>query len=275
MLTKYLVLGTEVFSGNWGIKISKNLSEKIILEAHKKGINELDVASSYGKSNSVEKLIGKIIKKNNIKFSISSKFKIENKKTISGIVQNVEKQLDKSLKYLNVENLHTYYFHSGNNEEFFIDEVWKLLEDRKKLGDIKRLGLSIKHDLVLKNDLKQLFKAKDYNISVVQTVLNMFSNQSLKKLIPYCKKNKFEIYARMPLAKGLLSGSYNDNSSFLKNDPRLDSLLTKKIINYRLANKNLSLEKVIKWPLKNSKKVVFSVKNLKQLNQITKINYKR
>lgn len=275
MLAKYLVLGTEVFSGNWGIKISKNLSEKIILEAHKKGINELDVASSYGKSNSVEKLIGKIKKKNNIKFSISSKFKIENKKTISEIVKNVEQQLDKSLKYLNVENLHTYYFHSGNNEEFFIDEVWKLLENRKKLGDIKRLGLSIKHDLVLKNDLKQLFKAKDYNISVVQTVLNMFSNQSLKRLIPFCKKNKFEIYARMPLAKGLLSGSYNNNSSFLKNDPRLNSLLTKKIINYRLANKNLSLEKVIKWPLKNSKKVVFSVKNLKQLDQITKFNYKR
>lgn len=275
MLAKYLVLGTEVFSGNWGIKISKNLSERIILEAKNKGINELDVASSYGKSNSVEKLIGKIIKKNNIKFSISSKFKIKNKKKTSEIVRDVEEQLDKSLSYLNVENLYTYYFHSGNNEEFFIDEVWKLLEDRKKLGDIKRLGLSIKHDLVIKNDLKQLLKAKDYNISVVQTVLNMFSQQSLIKLIPYCKKNKLEIYSRMPFAKGLLTGKYNNNSKFIKNDPRLNSSLTKKIINYRLVNKNLSLEKVIKWPLKNSKKVVFSVKNLEQLDQITKFNGKR
>ena len=67
MLAKYLVLGTEVFSGNWGIKISKNLSERIILEAKNKGINELDVASSYGKSNSVEKLIGNIIKKKHLR----------------------------------------------------------------------------------------------------------------------------------------------------------------------------------------------------------------
>ena len=273
MLAKYLVLGTEVFSGNWGTKISANLSEKILIEANKKGINELDAASSYGESNSVEKLIGKIVKKNKIKYSISSKFKIENKKKTSEIVRNVEQQLDKSLRFLNVENLHIYYFHSGNNKEFFIDEVWKLLEDRKKLGDIKKLGLSIKHDLVLKNDLKQLFKAKDYNISVVQTVLNIFSDQSLKKLIPYCNKNKIEVYSRMPLAKGLLSGKYNNNSSFLKNDPRQNSLLTKKIIKFRLNNKNMSLEKVIKWPLKNSKKIVFSVKNLEQLDQITKFNY--
>ena len=275
MLAKYLVLGTEVFSGNWGIKISENLSEKILIEASKKGINELDTASSYGKSNSVEKLIGKIKKKNKIKFSISSKFKIKNKKKTSEIVKNVEKQLDKSLKLLNVENLHTYYFHSGSNKEFFIDEVWKLLQDRKKLGDIKRLGLSIKHDLVLKNDLEQLFKAKDYNISVVQTVLNIFSNQSLKKLIPYCNKNKIEVYGRMPLAKGLLSGNYTTDSSFLKNDPRKNSSLTKKIIKFRLLNNKLNLEKAIKWPLKNSKKIVFSVKNLEQLDQITKFNYKR
>ena len=89
MLAKYLVLGTEVFSGNWGTKISANLSEKILIEANKKGINELDAASSYGESNSVEKLIGKIVKKNKIKYSISSKFKIENKKKTSEIVRNV------------------------------------------------------------------------------------------------------------------------------------------------------------------------------------------
>lgn len=275
MLAKYLVLGTEVFSGNWGIKISENLSEKILIEANKKGIGELDTAYSYGKLNSVEKLIGKIKKKNKIKFSISSKFKINYKKNTSEIVKNVEKQLDKSLKLLNVENLYTYYFHSGNNKEFFIDEVWKLLHDRKKLGDIKRLGLSIKHDLVLKNDLEQLFKAKDYNISVVQTVLNIFNKQSLKKLIPYCNKNKIEVYGRMPLAKGLLSGKYTTDSSFLKNDPRKNSSLTKKIIKFRLLNKKLNLEKVIKWPLKNSKKIVFSVKNLEQLDQITKFDYNR
>ena len=271
MFVKSLVLGTEVFSGDGGVKISENLSEKILLEANRKGIKELDTAYSYGKYNKVEKLIGKLIKKNKLKFSVSSKFKVNNKINTQEIVKSVKRQLDKSLKSLNVEKLHTYYFHSGDNNEFFIDEVWKFLEDRKKLGDIKRLGLSIKHDLVLKNNLEQIFKARDYNISVVQTVLNIFSNQSIKTLIPYCKKNNLDVYARMPLAKGLLSGKYGKNYTFFQNDPRNNSSLTKKIIEFRASNKNLNLKKVIKWPLKNAKKIVFSVKNLEQLNQIINI----
>ena len=271
MFIKSLVLGTEVFSGNWGSKISDNLSKKILLKANQKGIKELDTAFSYGKSNKVEKLIGKILNTHKIQFLVSSKFKINNKKNTYEIVKSVKNQLDKSLKSLKTQKIHTYYFHSGNNNEFFIDEVWKFLEDRKKLGDITRLGLSIKHDLVLENNLKQIYEAKNYNISVIQTVFNMYSSQSLKKLIPYCKKNKLEVYARMPLAKGLLTGKYKKNYFFNKNDPRNNSNLTKKIIEFRFLNKNLTFEKVIKWPLKNTKKIVFSVKNLKQLNQITNI----
>lgn len=271
MLVKSLVLGTEVFSGDWGSKISNSLSEKILLTAKQKGIKELDTAYSYGKFNSVEKLIGKIIKKNKIQFSISSKFKINNQKKTFEIVNSVKRQLNKSLKSLNVERLHTYYFHSGNNNEFFKDEVWKFLEDRRKLGDIKKLGLSIKHELVMKNNLEQIYRAKEYNISVVQTVLNIFSDQSLNNLIPYCKNNKIEVYGRMPLAKGLLTGKYKQNYPFQKKDPRSKSSLTKKIISFRNINKNLSLEKIVKWPLKNVNKIVFSVKNLEQLNQIISI----
>ena len=69
-----LVLGTEVFSGNWGKPFSKKIAEQILLLAHNRGLNEIDTAPSYGKLSMVEKLIGKITKKNGLNFKISSKF---------------------------------------------------------------------------------------------------------------------------------------------------------------------------------------------------------
>ena len=73
------------------------------------------------------------------------------------------------------------------------------------------------------------------------------------------------------IAKELLTGKYNDRNIFLKNDPRKHSAISSDIIKFKLSKKNLSLEKVIKWPLKNVKKVVFSVKNTNQLKEIMNI----
>lgn len=275
MLKNNLVLGTEVFSGNWGKPFSKKIAEQILILAYNNGLIEIDTAPSYGKLSKVEKLIGNISKKKSLKFKILTKFEIKNKKNKildhKDSVNEVKKQLDNSLKNLNTDCIEIYYFHSGTDNEFFNDKVWNYLNKRKKLGDIKKLGLSIKHDFVINNKLSQLYNAKKYGISTIQTVLNLYSKQSLKKVIPFCIKNNLEIYGRMPLAKGLLTGKYNDRNILLKNDPRKHSAISSDIIKFKLSKKNLNLEKVIKWPLKNVKKVVFSVKNTNQLKEIMNI----
>ena len=74
----------------------------------------------------------------------------------------------------------------------------------------------MKHQLVENNDLKQVYSAKNYGITKVQTVLNLFTKNSLKELIPYCNENQITVYGRMPLAKGLLSGKYHDKNSLPK-----------------------------------------------------------
>ena len=192
MLDNNLVLGTEVFSGNWGKPFSEKTAEQILILAHNRGLIEIDTAPSYGKLSMVEKLIGKISKKNSLNFKISSKFNIKNDKNENlndkDLVNEVTKQLDTSLKNLNTECFEIYYFHSGTDNEFFNEKIWNYLVKRKKLGDIKKLGLSIKHDLVINDNLDQLYNAKKFGISSIQTVLNLYSNQSLKKVIPFCKK---------------------------------------------------------------------------------------
>ena len=238
------------------------------------GIREIDTAPSYGKINhDVEKIIGDILKRENFKFKISTKFSLINidltKK--KSLLKNLENQLEGSMSSLNVSSIDNYFCHSGSDDEYFNDEIWAFLMNKKKLGFIKNLGLSIRHDLVKKNSLKQLFAMKKYGINKLSTVLNMYSRESLDKVIPYCKKNKIKIYGRMPLAKGLLSGKYNSQSIFKKNDPRSDNpKLTSKIIKFSETIKNLTPKKSIVWSTKYCDKILVGFKNINQILELNK-----
>ena len=45
-----IVLGTEVFSGSWGVKFSSSEIKKILNSGYENGIRELDTAPIYGKN---------------------------------------------------------------------------------------------------------------------------------------------------------------------------------------------------------------------------------
>lgn len=271
-LISRIVLGTEVFSGSWGIKYSSEQIKKILIFGYENGIRELDVAPIYGKkTHQVEKRLGHILFNEKLKYKISTKFSInklflKNKKYL---LKDLNNQLERSLKSLKKDTIDNYFFHSGTDEEFFNDDIWEFLYQKKKIGLIKNLCLSLKHDLVKKNSLNQLYMHDKYKISKVSTVCNLYTKDSLKKVIPFCKKNKITIYGRMPLAKGLLTGKYKDLSKFGKVDPRVkDLLLTKKIINYSKKVKNLSAKNSVLWTLKHCQKVVLGFKNIDQIKNI-------
>ena len=76
-LFKKIVLGTEVFSGSWGTKFRSSQIKKILIDGYENGIRELDTAPIYGKKNhEVEKRLGEILKKEKLKYKISTKFSI-------------------------------------------------------------------------------------------------------------------------------------------------------------------------------------------------------
>lgn len=269
-----IVLGTEVFSGSWGVKFSSSEIKKILNTGYENGIRELDTAPIYGKKNhDVEKLLGHALQGKKLNFKINTKFTI-NKNFLKDrklLLKDLKKQLNRSLKSLKKDTIDNYFFHSGTDKEFFNDDVWEFLYKMKKKGTIKNLCLSLKHDLVQKNQLKQLYLCNKFNINKISTVCNLYSQHSLKSVIPFCKKNKLSIYGRMPLAKGLLSGKYKDLLKLDKKDPRFEKPeLTKKIIKFSNEINNLSAKKAVKWSLKNCDKVIIGFKNSNQILDIFK-----
>lgn len=267
-----IVLGTEVFSGSWGVKFSYLQIKKILTYGYINGIRELDTAPIYGnKKHQVEKMLGKVIKNEKLNFKINTKFSVNNNllNNKKYLLKDLKHQLEKSLKSLRKDSIDNYFFHSGTDEEFFNDDVWELLFKMKKKGLIKNLCLSLRHDLVKKNQLRQLYMCSKFKIRKISTVCNLYTQESLKKVIPFCKKKKILIYGRMPLAKGLLSGKYKNLSMFGINDPRSKNVnLTKKILNFSKEIKNLSAKNSVKWSLKYCEKVIVSFKNTHQIEDI-------
>ena len=76
-LFQKIVLGSEVFSGSWGISFSQKKVDKIINRAYDLKIREIDTAPSYGKNiHDVEKMLGKSLCGNRSKFIINTKFSV-------------------------------------------------------------------------------------------------------------------------------------------------------------------------------------------------------
>ena len=75
-------------------------------------------------------------------------------------LKSVKLQLENSLRALKRDYIDIYYFHAGNNEQFFNDDLWEFLNREVKKGKIRYLGLSLKHDLVLKKNYKQIKNLK-------------------------------------------------------------------------------------------------------------------
>ena len=269
--SKKIVIGTEIFSGNRNKKYTLSQLKYFFSSLINFRIKKIDTAPSYGNNSSVEKLIGKSIKNKRKNFILCSKFLNRGFSNSNQRLEFLKREFNTTLNNLQTNYLDYYFFHSGENRDFFDDNVWNYLNDLKSKKYIINLGLAFKHKLVKNNSLMQIKNSKNYGINTVTTTLNMFSNESLNKVIPLCKKNKLKVWGRMPLAKGLLSGNYQSINDLGKKDSRLisDKKITKSIIAYSKEN-NINALKAINWTAKYSDAVIVGFKNLKQLKKIVK-----
>jgi aryl-alcohol dehydrogenase-like predicted oxidoreductase len=117
-----------------------------------------------------------------------------------------------SLKNLNTDHLDIYFFHSGSNNQFMNDELWYFLNLKKKEGIVKNLGLALKNSYLAHYANLQLVKMIKYKVNYLSVVYNpIFRN--IENYSRFLLENKIKVIARVPLAKGLLSGKYDFNQS--------------------------------------------------------------
>src|SRR5690606_12599880 len=122
--------------------------------------------------------------------------------------------IEDSLKNMQLECLDLVQLHCPPNDVFYRPEIFEEFNLLKKEGKILNLGVSVEK-------VEQAIKAMEYdNVATVQIIFNMFRQRPNELFFDLAKKNNIGVIARVPLASGLLTGKFDKNSSFAKDDHR-------------------------------------------------------
>jgi aryl-alcohol dehydrogenase-like predicted oxidoreductase len=216
-------LGTHQFSGEWAKEFSQAEVAQLLGRARELGINFIDTAECYG-DHDVERMIGHAIQSRREEWIVATKFGHaylgSQQKTGAWSAEQVRRQLDGSLKALRTDHIDLYQFHSGTNADFDNAELWGMLSAQVQAGKIRHLGLSLSAEVTMKGDHHQLHGAVNVNVAAVQVVYNRLQQKAATDILPFCAANSLGVLARVPLAKGFLSGNYLPGAAFSEKDTR-------------------------------------------------------
>ena len=104
-----------------------------------------------------------------------------------------------SIENMEVDSLDLLLLHCPPTEVYHSDEAFKALDELKA---------------------EEAIKALDYDISAVEIIFNMFRLKAAKEFFKLAKEKNVGIIVRVPLASGLLTGKFNETTTFGKNDHR-------------------------------------------------------
>lgn len=208
-------LGTWQVGGKWGSGFNDVLAEKIINEAIDSGINFIDTADVYEAGLS-EAAVGRVVKSRSEDIFVATKCGRQiNPHINEGYTPKIlRKYVEDSLKNTGLDCLDLIQLHCPPTEVYYRPEIFELFDRLKDEGKIKNLGISVEK-------VEEALKGIEFsNVTTVQIIYNMFRQRPAEKFFSEAKKKDIGIIVRVPLASGLLSGKFSNDTQFHKEDHR-------------------------------------------------------
>lgn len=214
-------LGTWQFGGEWGQDYTQQEVDEVVEACRETGINLIDTAECYGDGVS-ERLVGNAVEQDREKWILATKFGHGYKGLVDRYqlwsAEEVSQQLDQSLVNLKTGYIDLYQFHSGGSEYFDNDDLWTMLDKRKRDGDIRHIGVSLTSRSAIRD--AQAPKAAAVGAEAVQVVYSRLDREAEDIVLPVCIKDNLSVLARVPLASGFLTGKYGGDTTFPEGDYR-------------------------------------------------------
>jgi aryl-alcohol dehydrogenase-like predicted oxidoreductase len=208
-------LGTWQVGGKWGSPFNKENAEILLNNAIESGINFIDTADVYSDGES-EKAIGRFLRLRTERIYVATKCGRQLNPHVSEAYKPavLRKFVENSLKRLKLESLDLIQLHCPPTAVYYRPEIFELFDKLKAEGKIVNLGVSVEK-------VEEGLKAIEYpNVTTVQIIFNMFRQRPSGLFFSEAKKKNVGIIVRVPLASGLLSGSYNKETAFSSGDHR-------------------------------------------------------
>ncbi|MGA7539021.1 MAG: aldo/keto reductase [Steroidobacteraceae bacterium] len=206
-LGAWAIGGTEWSSA--GRALTDEVSIAAIRRAIERGINWIDTAPIYGRGHSEEvvrqALTGMpkgerpyVFTKCGIVWEESDRSALPR---WVGAPASLRRELDESLRRLNLERIDLYQMHRPAQDGTPLEEYWQALLDLKKAGKVRAVGLS-------NHSVEQLERAE--RIGHVETLQPPFSAIRRRSAaeIGWCRQHETGVIVYSPMQAGLLTGAF-------------------------------------------------------------------
>jgi aryl-alcohol dehydrogenase-like predicted oxidoreductase len=207
-------LGTWQLGADWG-EVDESDALDVLAASVDAGVTLFDTADVYGDGRS-EQLIGRFLREHpDADVLVATKMG----RRVDQVPQNYtaanfREWNDRSRANLGVDRLDLVQLHCPPTPVYSTDAVFDALDAMVDDGRIAAYGVSVER---VDEALTAIARP---NVASVQIILNAFRQKPLEQVLPAAAEAGVGILARVPLASGLLSGRYTENTTFAENDHR-------------------------------------------------------
>ncbi len=208
-------LGTWQLGSRWGDPFSEEVAQQTLEAALENGINMLDTADIYQDGCS-ERAIGRFLKAHPEKriYVVTKMGRALNPHVAEGYTEeNMRRFVNQSRERMGVDALDLTLLHCPPTPIFSSKEFFACLDKMKAEGIIRHYGVSIER-------IDEGLAALEHDISAIEVIFNMYRQRPAEELFKKAAEKNVGIIVRVPLASGMLTGTYTADKTFGPNDHR-------------------------------------------------------
>jgi aryl-alcohol dehydrogenase-like predicted oxidoreductase len=207
-------LGTWQLGGDWG-EVGEAEAHQVLSAAVAAGVTLFDTADVYGDGRS-ESIIGRFLaERPGHGITVATKMG----RRLDQLPENYSPQhfrewTTRSRQNLRVDTLDLVQLHCPPSAVIEADETYAALDELVAEGVMAAYGVSVE------TCAQALAAISRPHVTNVQIILNPFRLKPLDEVLPAAEAAGVAIFARVPLASGLLSGRYTRATTFAASDHR-------------------------------------------------------
>ena len=208
-------LGCWQLGADWG-EVTDSDALAVLHAALDEGVTLLDTADVYGDGRS-EVLIGRLLAERGTgEVLVATKMgrRADPHEPAAYSLQAFRDWTDRSRSNLGVEVLDLVQLHCPPTPVYSDDRVFDALDQLVDEQRIAAYGVSVE---TVQEALTAIARP---GVANVQVILNVFRRKPLERLLPAAAAAGVGVIARVPLASGLLSGKYDESTTFAADDHR-------------------------------------------------------
>ncbi|GHE12917.1 aldo/keto reductase [Klenkia taihuensis] len=208
-------LGTWQLGADWG-DVDDATARQVLDTALDAGVTLLDTADVYGDGRSEQRIAAALADRGGQRPFVATKAGRRADPFVAETYtpENLRAWVDRSRRNLAVDTLDLVQLHCPPPAVYSDQRVYDTLDGFVADGSIAAYGVSVE------TVAEGLTALEHEGVQSIQVILNVFRRKPLEELLPAAAAAQVGILARVPLASGLLTGRFTEDTTFGADDHR-------------------------------------------------------